>query len=307
LERLMGLTNRLYEERSALHADLDAAAGPEEATRSLRAFMQRLRQDAGTSPGPLPIRELRQGLVDVVSRVIQSIPDAWTRSCSGEGGVQADLRTELRPYVLTAGVTVVLTIGAILGRLSAQGNLRALEVIALLGLVAVVFATRTPTWAAIANAGVGRRFVDLIMPGTVSPSGSPSTVRPRFGWTISPAEEGLRAADSLIANVEQNFLEQGSTSDPTPDSSLAFFQDLAEAGTLNDADYAMRIVLKRLPSVLADLQITSLDFEPGREALFTVETVPRPSAEILGPHRTLRPALLSGDNCRLRGYVEKYE
>jgi hypothetical protein len=242
-----------------------------------------------------------------VSRVIQSIPDASTRSGSGEGDLEASLRAGLRPYVLTAGVAVLLTTGAILGRLSVQGTLHAVEVIALLGLVAVVFATRTPTWAGIANSSLGRRFVDLLMPGTVSPPGSPSPVRPRFGWTISPAEEGLRAADSLLAHVEQNFLEQESATDRTPDSSLTFFQDLAEAGALNDADYAMRIVIKRLPSVLADLQITSLDFEPGREAHFTVETISRPSAEILGPHRTLRPALLSGDNCRLRGYVEKYE
>jgi hypothetical protein len=110
---------------------------------------------------------------------------------------------------------------------------------------------------------------------------------------VAALRRALEHIDDLVAYAERR---RAARSEPTTlnETTLEFFQDLAEAALRNRAEFALAKIEFRLPVVLEELDLRAVEYGPETAANFDIDGDPVQAA-------TRRPALLAGARCVKRG------
>jgi hypothetical protein len=123
---------------------------------------------------------------------------------------------------------------------------------------------------------------------------------------LEQLESACRQIDLLLAMLRDARRPDETTTSVAPldDSHLRFLQDLAEAGSAGDGDHMVNLAQRRLPSILRRLGLRLGTFAEDGEPCFVTDTIP--DEQRRGTAATVRPAIMQGDHCLLRGYAQRY-
>lgn len=201
---------------------------------------------------------------------------------------------------LALAVTLVLSIVV---------NITALSLLLALGIGLICYLVASGQWEALSKTGavswllrfVGPHETPKVPDSLAVEQGNTEHAR-NIALTL---QEMARLADSVLAGARY-LLDSSTMAHPgRPNLSqpvLEFLQDLSEAASTVDGDFALKVAQKRLGAVADALGIRILEYSPDTSSHFAVEVV----SDTLTENRciTVRPALMRGEACLARGYAK---
>lgn len=278
--------------------------------RATLSLVNRLRSEFLTQEKlPDSDRRLVPALFDLMAACLQLQVDSLSND---KGAVPEPIAQHERissAAIALARVQLALAVTLVLSILIST---TALSLLLALGIGAICYLVASGQWEDLSKTGAVSWFLRFVGPHETPKVTDSLAVdegkRKHARDIVLTLQEMARLADSVLATARY-LLDSSSVPDPgrPPNLSqpvLEFLQDLGEAASTVDGDFALKVAQKRLGAVADALGIRTLDYDPDTASHFMVDRVSDRSKE--NQCITVRPALMRGEACLARGYAKVF-